>query len=572
MVQDPAGGTTALSPREEAVARLTAPGADFEITEREVRGIPMRVFTAGPQTLRDVFLQTRQYGDLPFLIYENERVSFAEHAALVAGLATRLRDDYGLRKGDRLGIAMRNYPEWVPVFFAAQVLGVIVVPFNAWWTAEELRYAVADSTPSLVVADGERAALMVPICAELGQVPVVAVRVAEPVAGTIAWEELTGGLDPAAALPEAQIDPDDDATILYTSGTTGRPKGAIGTHRNHCTNLLNTQLGRAVTMAMQPQPVALPTTQPGTLCPFPLFHIAGMSTMIATASGGSKLVLMYKWDVAVARRHIKDEQLTAVAAVPTIVKELVEDEGGDPGDLASLVGLASGGAAVPHDLITRIETQFQRKVSPANGYGLTETTSAIVSNSGQDYFDHPDSVGRPQPGADLLVVGPDGEPVPEGEVGELWFRGPNVVRGYWNNPDATAAAFEGGWFRTGDLGKYVDGFVYVVDRLKDVIIRGGENIYCVEVENALFEHPSVLDVALVGVPDDQLGEVAVAVVVPRPGARVSEPELQDHVAGQLARFKVPAAVIIRDEPLPRTATGKALKRQLRTEVLDQKGA
>jgi long-chain acyl-CoA synthetase len=229
-----------------------------------------------------------------------------------------------------------------------------------------------------------------------------------------------------------------------------------------------------------------------------------------------------------------------------------------------------GGAPVPPALIDRIEATFDLPVAPANGYGLTETTSAVVANSGSDYLSRPDSVGCCQPGTDVRVVDPaSGEDVPEGDVGELWFRGPNTVRGYWNNPEATAAAFTGGWFRTGDLGRVAGGWVYVVDRMKDVVIRGGENIYCAEVEAALFDHPAIEDATVVGIPHESLGEEAVAVVVPREGASVTAGNLQQHVANRLASFKVPAHVVFRSEPLPRTQSGKVLKRDLRSVVAVQ---
>ncbi len=381
---------------------------------------------------------------------------------------------------------------------------------------------------------------------------------------------------------------DDDSTILYTSGTTGRPKGAIGTHRNHCTNLWNTLLAAFVSAAIAgrgdppaPDPAALDPAapvpaaldpagpQPGTLCTFPLFHIAGITSIGFTALAGAKLVTQYKWDREEARELIRRERLTGVSGVPTVMRQLIEDAAAHRADFVSLTGIAMGGAPIPPALIGRIDATFGLPVAPANGYGLTETTSAVVANSGSDYRSRPDSVGRCQPGTDVRVVDPaSGKDVTDGNVGELWFRGPNIVRGYWNNPEATAAAFTGGWFRSGDLGRVADGWVYVVDRMKDVVIRGGENIYCAEVEAALFEHPAIEDATVLGVPHEQLGEQVVAVVVPRtgPGAGVTAGDLQRHVAQRLASFKVPAHVVFRSEPLPRTQSGKVLKRDLRAVV------
>ncbi|WP_202862582.1 class I adenylate-forming enzyme family protein [Antricoccus suffuscus] len=562
--------TTISSPpqRTELVEQLTAAGQPFELVDQVVRGIPMRVYSTGPQTLREMLLESAAFGDRPFTVYGDEHVTYAEHIRLVAGLAQYLRQEYGLSKGDRIAVAMRNYPEWAPVFFAGQVLGVVVVPLNAWWTAPELVYGLTDAGAKLVVADAERTALL---AQHLPDVPMIEVRGTEPSRpGVRTWHDVLNALDPDASIPDVEVDPDDDATILYTSGTTGKPKGAVGSHRNHCTNVRNTLLGGVVSAAIVaggeipvPDPAA---PQPGTLCTFPLFHIAGVSGLTTSIAAGGKLALQYKWDVDEACELLEREHLTSFVGVPTVVRQFVAALAERPAAGTSLMGIAAGGSPIPPDLVGRIGT-IER--APGNGYGLTETTSAVVSNGGADYLARPDSVGRCQPNADLRIVDPvTGDAVPDGQIGELWFRGPNVVRGYWNNPDATASAFVDGWFRTGDLGFVTDDWVYVADRIKDVIIRGGENIYCAEVEAALFEHEGVEDVALVGIPHESLGEVAVAVIVPRSDANVAVGDIQQHVAGRLASFKVPEHVIFQDEPLPRTPTGKILKRDLRTTVLD----
>jgi long-chain acyl-CoA synthetase len=571
----PGSSGTAVSRRAALTARFTAPGAEFEVVEQMVKGIPMRVYTGGPQTLREVLLDSASFGDRTFLVYGTEHRTFAEHLRLAAGLARCLTGAYGLHKGDRIAVSMRNYPEWAPVFFAAQAVGLVVVPLNAWWTADELRYALADSGARFVVADAQRSALIAPHLPELGGIPLIEVRGGGgPAPGVRRWADLVAALDPDATMPDADVHPDDDATILYTSGTTGRPKGAIGTHRNHCTNVRNTLLGAYVGAAIanggEPPPPDPNAPQQGALCTFPLFHIAGITSICYSAHVGAKLATQYRWDRVEALELIERERLTGTSGVPTVMRQLVEDASTAPQRVATLAGISMGGTPVPPDLIGRIDAGFASLVAPANGYGLTETTSAVVSNSGADYVTHPDSVGRCVPGADVRVVDPaSGEVVPEGEVGELWFRGPNIVRGYWNNPEATAAAFTDGWFHTGDLGRVRDGWVYVVDRIKDVVIRGGENIYCAEVEAALFEHPGVADVAIVGVPHESLGEEAVAVVHLLPGTAAGPDVaegLRRHVAERLASFKVPAHVVFRDEPLPRTPSGKVLKRDLRGPI------
>jgi long-chain acyl-CoA synthetase len=561
--------------RAELVDRFTAPGQEFELVERVVGDIPMRVYSGGPATLRELVLATEAFGDRDFLVYQDERVTFAQHLRLVTGLAQCLLEQYLLRPGDRVAVSMRNYPEWGPVFYAAQVAGLVAVPLNAWWTAGELHYALADCGARLVFADAERSALIAPHLAELGDVPLVEVRgSAAPARGVRPWADLVETLDPHATVPDVAVAPEDDATILYTSGTTGRPKGAVSTHLNHCTNVRNMLLGGVVSAALANggvPPVPDPDApQQGALCTFAMFHIAGINALCGTAHAGTKLVTMYRWDRVEARELIRRERLTMAAGVPTVMRQLVEDAAEDPAPLASLAGIGMGAAPIPPELIDRIGGTFGSLIAPTNGYGLTETTSAVTTNIGADYLAHPDSVGRLVPGADVRVVDPgSGADVPDGEVGELWFRGPNVVRGYWNDPVATEAAFTDGWFRSGDLGRVQEGWVYVVDRMKDVVIRGGENIYCAEVEAALFEHPSVADAALVGVADGMLGEEAVAVIQPRPGVAADQgtaDELRRHVAQRLAAFKVPRHVLFRADPLPRTPTGKVLKRDLRAAV------
>jgi long-chain acyl-CoA synthetase len=576
---DPTG--SGGSRRAELAARLTAPGGPFELVGAVVGRVPMRVYAGGPATLRELALASAAFGDRDFLVYGAERYTFAEHARTVAGLARCLLEEYGLRQGDRVAVTMRNYPEWAPIFYAALVAGLVVVPLNAWWTAGELHYALADCGARLVFADAERTALLASHLGDLGELPLVEVRGAgTPAPGVRPWAELVASLDPAATAPEVTVAPDDDATILYTSGTTGRPKGAVATHRNHCTNVLNMRVGAVVSAALAnggevpaPDPAA---PQQGVLCTFAMFHIAGINALCGAAYGGGKLVTMYRWDRALARELIRRERLTLASGVPTVMRQLVEDAAADAAPLASLASIGMGAAPIPPELIGRIGATFAQLISPTNGYGLTETTSAVTTNIGADYVARPDSVGRLVPTAEVLVVDPgSGAPVPDGEIGELWFRGPNVVRGYWNNPAATGAAFTDGWFHTGDLGRVEYGWVYVVDRMKDVVIRGGENIYCAEVEAALFEHPSVADVALVGVPDPVLGEEAVAVVVPRPDTVPGEAAaaaLRDHVARRLAAFKVPRYVVFRADPLPRTPTGKVLKRDLRVAVISEVGA
>lgn len=548
-----------MADRDRLLAEFTAPDGEFALEDREVRGVPMRVFRTGPQTLRDVLLASRMHGDAEFTVYGGDRRTFDEHFRLAAGLAHRLLGELGLAPGDRVAVAMRNYPEWAPIFWATQAAGLIAVPLNAWWTEPELRYGLEDSGARVLFADEERVAALAP---GFGDRSVVQVRGGAPPEGVRTWESLIAELDPSAELPDVAVHPDDDATILYTSGTTGKPKGAVGSHRNHCTNIWNMVLGRRIGAALTGEQEQ--AARPGVLLTFPIFHIAGLSGLCFATLAGAKTVTMYRWDAAEAARLVRDEQLNSIAGVPTVLRDLVDSE---PGELSTLDGASMGGAPIPPDLVGRVHRTLAANVAPANGYGLTETTSAVVSNSGDEYVGHPDSVGRPVPGSQLRIVDPaTGDDLGAGEVGELWFRGPQIVRGYWNNPGATAEAFGDGWFRTGDLGRVDDGWVYVVDRMKDVVIRGGENVYCAEVEAALFEHPDVADAAVLGLPDAALGERVAAVVRLHDGASADAEDLRAHVRERLASFKIPDHIVFRTELLPRTATGKVLKRDLREEL------
>ena len=555
--------------RDEAVAVLTAPGAMFELDRLVQDDVPWRVFKNAPASMRDVLALTGMHGSKEFVVYDDERLTFDEHLKLACGLAQHLRDRYGIAKGDRVAISARNYPEWIVAFWATIALGAVAVPLNAWWTGAELEYGIADSGAKVIVVDGERWDRLRERFADLGLRGAIVSRYkGELPAGTERWEDLRGTLDRSAPMPAVEILPEDYATILYTSGTTGAPKGALATHRNHCTNIMNTMFMGVLGLEMAGAPIAPPSTQSASLQVFPFFHIGGLTGMYVAAAFGSKLVLMYKWDVERAIELIAKERITSTSLVPMLLRQVLESPLLDTVNNEALAGIASGGAPVPPDLIRRMQDRFDSRVSPANGYGLTETTSAIVINAGGEYFDHPQSIGRPVLGADIRIVAEDGHECAPGEVGELWIRGPNIVKGYWNKPDATAAAFTDGWFHSGDLGHWDDdGFLYVVDRLKDVVIRGGENVYSAEVEAVLFEHPAIADVAIVGLPHAVYGEEVAAVVELKPGSAVSAAELQEFVAGRLARFKVPSRIVFRDEPLPRTATGKVLKRDLRNELL-----
>lgn len=559
----------------EAVASLTAPGQLFEMEEAEIRGIPTRVWKNAPATLRDVLERSRAHGDATFLVYEDERLTFEEHYCAAAVMAQQLGDRFGIAKGDRVAIAMRNFPEWAIAFWGAAAAGAVIVPLNAWWTGPELAYALEDSGAKLLFADQERVARLEPHWADVPELANVIVARSKLDTRHLHFRDVLGDVPDKAKLADIALDPDDDATIFYTSGTTGQPKGAVGTHRNICTNQLSLSFANARNRLRSD--AAAPDaagdekpakTQNAYLLSVPFFHATGChSVLVANTLYGGKLVIMHKWDAGRALELIERERVTTFGGVPAMVMQVLDHPDFAARDLSSVRSVGYGGAPAPPDLVRRIKAHFPGG-SPSNGYGLTETSSITTMNAGDDYVRKPDSVGPAVPVVDVKVVDEEGNTVPEGEVGELWIKGPNVVRGYWNKPEATADAFVDGWLRSGDVARIDDeGFVYIVDRAKDMVIRGGENVYCVEVEAALHEHPAVADAAVIGIPHDVLGEEVGAVVQVRPGHEVSEGDLQSFVGQRLAAFKVPVRVWFRDEPLPRNPAGKILKRDLREELV-----
>jgi acyl-CoA synthetase (AMP-forming)/AMP-acid ligase II len=540
----------------------------FAIAERCVAGVVQRYWAQAPGSLREVWEASAAHGDRDYIVYEDERYTYAEAYRIVGALAATLAERFGLGRGDHFAVALRNYPEWVFSFWAGVALGAVAVPLNAWWSGEELAFGLDDSACSVLVADGERLERLAPELAHRPHIGVVTVRSPVVPDGAVRFDDAVRASDEQiSVMPIEPGKPDDDAVVLYTSGTTGRPKGAVATHRNLTNALVNAEyLARPRPGRSSPSGDRPPRA---TLLSFPLFHVAGLvSHLIPFTARGDKLVLMYRWDADRAVDLIERERVTALSGVVTTTMELLERASARGADLSSLKSLAAGASAVPPEFVRRVDRQFTAKVSPGNGYGLTETCGAMIGIAGTAYRDKPTSVGRPlSPLNEVRVVDGDGRDVPAGDVGEIWLKGPTVVRGYLNDAAATAVSFSDGWFHTGDLGTVdADGFVAVVDRLKDVVIRGGENVYAAEVEAVLFDHPDVVDAAVVGAPHDRLGEEVAAIVCRRPGSDLSAEDLRRHAAARLAHFKVPQVVVFRDAPLPRNAAGKIVKRALREEL------
>jgi long-chain acyl-CoA synthetase len=551
---------------EEAVAALTAPGSRFETEQVSIGGIETTVFKKADRTLRELFARSYARGDRTFLVYEDERRSFAAVMGEVDAFADTLVRRFGVGPGDRVAIGMRNCPEWVIAFAATTSVGAIAVCLNAWWTEGELEYALRKTTPEVVVADQERLDRMAATADELGSI-LVGVRLDAARPGVVAWEDAT---PPGATMPHVEVDPDDDATILFTSGTTGLAKGAVATHRAMTQTIIGLLFRGAVDRLRQPPAdTAVRAEGPRYILTVPLFHVTGcVMVMLSSFAAGLEVVMMYKWNADRALQLIERERVTHFIGVSAQTWDLLESPKFATTDTSSLTSVAGGGGPVPPQLVRRVQRALHA-ASPGTAYGMTETSGLGTYNSGLDYATRPTSAGRTLPIMQVEVRDASGRAVPAGVVGEIWMKGVTVIRKYWDDEEATNATVVDGWLRSGDVGRLDDeGFIYIEDRAKDVVIRGGENVYCAEVEAAVYAHPAVREVAVFGLPHERLGEeVAAVVIVSEPGSLTAE-SLRDFLAGRIAAYKVPSVVRIDVGPLPRNAAGKVLKRELQARMHD----
>lgn len=530
------------------------PSGGVEMVAVEGPRGPVRAFAGGPRTLRDLYEHRRDA--VPFLVDGDTRLSFAEAFAVASRIAVMLHDRCGVRPGDRVAIAMRNRAEWMLSFMAATSIGAVTVALNSLWTPIELGFAIADSSPSVLIADRQRAEA---ICADASTVPprLMSVDATDIDALRIDLEELRYA--PAVELPDVSVRPDDLATILYTSGSTGHPKGVASTHRAVLTAL--------IAWDGDPAAPAAPATDRATLLGTPLFHVLGLhGAFLWALYARERVVTMSRWDVEHALELIERERITTFTATPTMTDDLARAARRSFRDLTSLDAVGGGGAARAPQHLRRLAASFPRAV-PATGWAMTETNGLGTSISGDDYLDRPTSCGRALAAIDLRVVDDDGLPVPAGTRGELQARGASLFSGYWNRPAADAEVFTpDGWFRTGDIAVIdCDGYLSIVDRAKDLIIRGGENIGCGYVEAALLEYPSIVEAAVYGLPDDRLGEVVAATIAAE--SVVDELALRAFLADRLAPYEIPEWFDVRRSPLPRTDSGKLLKRRLRDEAI-----
>jgi len=549
-------------------AELIAPGADFEIAVQEVRGVPIRTYANAAQNLRDLWLSTQAFADRDYLVYEDERITYAQAHEKVGALAHWLIAQ-GVQPGDRVAIAMRNYPEWLLCYWATLSVGAAVVGMNAWWVSSEMLYALEDSTPKVMIVDPERLSQLGELRKEVSSLKLLGVRFPHEEAGVTPWAVAIAN---PAPLPDIAIDTDDDACIFYTSGTTGKPKGAQLTHRGCVSNVWSMMFAGALqrTLAVKKglmEADAEPVV-PSSLVTTPLFHVTANNCVAhGTTLAGGKLTHMYKWDAGVALELIEKEKITAVSGVPVMAREIISHPNFATTDTSTLLTLGGGGAQLQPDLVGKIEDEVET-ARPNTGYGMTETCGIITSISADHFVDKPASCGPAMPAFESKVVNPEtGVEVPLGEAGELWVRGGHVIRGYLNREDATAETIVDGWLRTGDMAKKdEDDFIFIVDRIKDMVLRGGENIYCAEVESAIFDHEDVAECTVFGVADDRLGEEVGVALLLKPGATTTADELRSHCADKLAKFKIPRYFWFMHEALPRNASGKFLKRELRDSL------
>ncbi len=545
---------------------LTAPGAPFEVTDVEVRGVTLKTYATAPPSLRELWLSSNQFAERDYLVYEDERWTYAEAHRDVASVASWLYAQ-GVRPGDHVAIAMRNYPEWLVTYWASVSIGAVVVGMNAWWVGAEMAFALADCRPKVLVCDQQRLEQVLTLGSEIDEMTVVAVRTSEAPDSVVPWSNVIAH---GGELPAVTIDPDSDACIFYTSGTTGQPKGAQLTHRGCVANVMSLGFWAAVLKELAQRkgqtaedPAA---TTPAALVTTPLFHVTANNCVAhgSTLAGG-KLVHMYKWDAGTALRLIEQEKITALTGVPVMARELISHPDFASTDTSSLISVGGGGAQLQPDLVSKIDESVAT-ARPNTGYGMTETCGVITALSADFFVDKPDSCGPALPVYEVKCVDADNKTVPQGEVGELLVKGAQVIRGYLNREEATAETITDGWLRTGDVARIDEhGFIYIVDRVKDMVLRGGENVYCAEVENAIFDHPAVAETIVFGVPDQRLGEeVGAAVYL---ATNTSADDIRAHCSAQIAKHKIPRYIWFVSEPLPKNANGKFMKRELK-ESLD----
>ncbi len=551
-----------------------APDAPLSVGSAIIDGHELPVFTKAPANLCDLYRIGLTDADQDFLVYEAERYSFGEAFSAASKLARQLQEQYGIQTGDRVAVCGRNSPEWCLAYMAITMLGAIVVPMNSWWTGPELEYGLEDSGARLIFADTPRYEAIHASLSKLS-IDVIMMR---PTAAKPAIPEIHSLIAGCEPLEESDFDalgitPEHDASIMYTSGSTGHPKGVLSTHRGIISALFTWKFVKEINEILRPElREDNPPYQAALLANVPLFHVTGShAQFLASFIYQRKFVMMYKWNAEAALELIESERISILHGVPTMTWEVMQSPNFATTDLSSLRSVQSGGAPRPPEHLAMMVQKFPDKALPGLGYGLTETNALGAIISGKFYQSRPNSTGRPTPPlTQVRIVNKQGQTLPANEVGEICIKGPSVMKGYWNKPEATAEVLKDGWFHTGDLGLLDDlGFLIIQDRAKDIVIRGGENIGCAEVEYAIHEHSAVSEVSVYGIPDPRLGEVPCATIMLKEGRSLTADELAGFLRDKIAGFKVPAKFYFQHEQLPRIASGKIAKKVLRQQAIDR---
>jgi len=538
----------------EVEAQLTGPGGPFETAEQRVLGERMTVFKNRLPSLRALLESSAAQGDKVYIVCGAERITFADHLARVASIAHALRENYDVRPGDRVAILAANCSEWIMSFWATVSLGAVAVGLNGWWTRDEILYGVADCKPKLIIGDRKRLARV-----EGDDLGVPVVEIESDFASLMAR--------PNTALPTVPIGEDDPAVILYTSGTTGRPKGAVNSHRSILAFVSLVFFHGLRIRMLAPSPPASSPADELPLCNLynaPLFHLSGLySGAVTMLASGIKTVWMAgRFDPAEVLATIEREKVTSWSPLGSMAPRVLNHPEFDRFDVSSVRSLGSGGAPVSEQVQQRLQARFPNaRGNMGLGYGLSECTGVATMNWGPFLAERPDSVGRALPTVEIEIRDDEGKALPAGAEGEIHIRGPIVMLEYWGRPDATAeTVLPGRWLRTGDIGRLDEqGYLFVNSRARDMILRSAENIYPVEIEHRLEAHPDVDEAAVVGVPHELHGQEVKAIVVPMPGASIAIDALERHCAETLAAYKIPGLWEVREQPLPRNATGKVLK-------------
>lgn len=539
--------------RTDAISKLTARGEQFELQDITINGNVCKWFVNAPSTLPQMIKES--ISDQTFYVYKTERYTFNEMYQRASSLAAELIEKYGISPGDRVAIGMRNYPEWPIAFTAITSIGGIVVALNAWWESDELEYGLNHTGTKVAIVDQERLDRIIGND-RLNEMHLISVR-SEP-------EERAQPIEPLLSrkvdMPEVELGPDDDAVILFTSGSTGHPKGSVSTHRNILASLLSWELDLTCMAVLKGSKAYTDSTLLG----MPLFHVNGLlAVLLASYRKQRKVVAMYKWDPNVAVELVEAEKIVSFVGTPAMTGDIMLAAQKQDKDVSSLLAVGGGGSARAESQVKGIDETF-KNAKPHTGWGMTETNSIGTSIGGEEYLMRPSSSGRVSAVLELGIVDSDDNFVKAGERGELLVRGTSVIHKYWDRPDSSGDFLEGGWFRTGDIA-YLDedGYLYIVDRLKQIIIRGGENIGCSEVESALAGYPSIIEACVYGVPDERLGEEVAATIYA--DNQVDVAALQESLKSKLANFKIPKYVRISETPLARIASGKIDKKSIQKE-------